>query len=141
MDIIKLWPDKQLLFRKILNQQKHLTWIYYLNTTFKNYTFLVIGHIKIDNSHHKSSPSLSEKLSIACLDIRTSKCITNVCYILHITHSQLSLSSVHPPQIQPNSILYKTKFTVLKNPYLSDPEQLLFRIHLIHRHIHSLRRG
>lgn len=72
----------------------------------------VNGHIRIDNSHHKSSPSLSEKLRIACLDIRTSKCITNVCYVLHITHSQLSLSSVHPPQIQPNYILCKTKFTV-----------------------------
>ena len=38
----------------------------------------------------------------------------NICYVLHITHSQLSLSCVHYPQIQPTTYDFLT--TVKKIP-------------------------
>lgn len=57
-----------------------------------------------DNSHYNSSPSLSEKSRTAYLVIRIFKYITNICYVLHITQSRPSLTSVHHPQISTNYI-------------------------------------
>lgn len=69
----------------------------------------VNGRIRIDNSHYKSSPSLSEKLRITCLDIRPSKCITNVCYMSQYNSSQLPILSSSSSGVY---MLCKTKFTV-----------------------------
>ena len=119
IDIIEWWPDFQISFSKMLEKQKHLTWIYYFHTAFQNY--IILG-----GWSHKNwliipitipVPPYQKKSRTAFLVIRMFKSITNTCYVLHVTQSRLSLSSVNHPQIQPttyrpNSITVKKKILI-----------------------------
>ena len=105
IDIIEWWADFKISFSKMLKKQKYLTWIYYFHTAFQNY--IIFGGWSHQNwliiPTTIPVPPYQKKSRTAFLVIRMFKYITNICYILHVTQSRLSLPSVHHPQIQPTT--------------------------------------